>query len=106
MWKFIQYEFFGRWAALKKIFESRGIKLIGDMPIYVDADSSDFIITILFFNRQRGKPGRVLRACLPTIFRPTASFGEILFMTMKKWKATDLLGGNAVFPRLLSFLTV
>ncbi len=56
MWKFIQYEFFGQWAALKKIFESRGIKLIGDMPIYVDADSSDFIITILFLTDKEGNP--------------------------------------------------
>lgn len=60
MWKFIQYEFFGQWAALKKYSESRGIKLIGDMPIYVDADSSDFYYNnSLFLTDKEGNPAGV-----------------------------------------------
>ncbi len=41
MWKFIQYEFFAQWAEIKHYAKSKGIKIIGDMPIYVDLDSSD-----------------------------------------------------------------
>lgn len=41
MWKFIQYEFFTQWAEIKHYANSKGIKIIGDMPIYVDLDSSD-----------------------------------------------------------------
>ncbi len=41
MWKFIQYEFFTQWADIKKYANEKGIKIIGDIPIYVDLDSSD-----------------------------------------------------------------
>ncbi len=41
MWKFIQYEFFMQWADVKKYANEKGIKIIGDIPIYVDLDSSD-----------------------------------------------------------------
>ena len=40
-WKFIQYEFFDQWSKIKKYANSKGIKIIGDMPIYVSHDSSD-----------------------------------------------------------------
>lgn len=41
MWKFIQYEFFTQWADIKKYANDKGIRIIGDIPIYVDLDSSD-----------------------------------------------------------------
>lgn len=41
MWKFIQYEFFHEWAEIKNYANSKGIKIIGDIPIYVALDSSD-----------------------------------------------------------------
>ncbi len=41
MWKFIQYEFFAQWNEIKKYANDKGIKIIGDIPIYVDLDSSD-----------------------------------------------------------------
>ena len=41
MWKFIQYEFFAQWAQVKNYANSRGIKIIGDIPIYVSLDSAD-----------------------------------------------------------------
>ncbi len=41
MWQFIQYEFFVQWSDIKKYANSKGIKLIGDIPIYVALDSCD-----------------------------------------------------------------
>ena len=41
MWQFIQYEFFRQWLEIKKYANSKGIKLIGDIPIYVALDSCD-----------------------------------------------------------------
>ena len=46
-WRFIQYEFFTQWARVKEYANSRGIKIIGDIPIYVSFDSSD-----VYFNRE------------------------------------------------------
>jgi len=39
--KFIQYIFSGQWEALRKKCHNAGIRLIGDIPIYIDYDSSD-----------------------------------------------------------------
>lgn len=40
-WKFLQYEFFKQWMELKKYANEHGIKIIGDIPIYVAYDSCD-----------------------------------------------------------------
>lgn len=40
-WEFIQYEFFTQWQSIKSYANSKGIKIIGDIPIYVSLDSSD-----------------------------------------------------------------
>ncbi|MGN0822722.1 MAG: 4-alpha-glucanotransferase, partial [Candidatus Gallimonas sp.] len=40
-WQFLQYEFSRQWFALKGYANSLGIKVIGDMPLYVAYDSAD-----------------------------------------------------------------
>ena len=39
--KFCQYEFFKQWMQLKQYANSRGVQIIGDMPLYVASDSVD-----------------------------------------------------------------
>ncbi len=39
--KFIQYLFFKQWTSLKKYANENGVKIIGDIPIYVAKDSAD-----------------------------------------------------------------
>lgn len=39
--KFVQFVFFRQWFALKKYANERGIKFIGDIPIYVPFDSAE-----------------------------------------------------------------
>ncbi len=41
MWYFIEYEFFRQWKDISDYAHSKGIKIIGDIPIYVAFDSSD-----------------------------------------------------------------
>ncbi len=41
LWKFIQYEFHSQWTKLKAYANSKGISIIGDLPMYVDLDSAD-----------------------------------------------------------------
>ncbi len=41
MWQFIQYEFYTQWAEIKKYANEKGVKIIGDIPIYVSDDSCD-----------------------------------------------------------------
>ncbi len=40
-WKFLQYLFYRQWADLKRYANDRGVRLIGDLPIYVALDSAD-----------------------------------------------------------------
>ena len=40
-WEFIQYEFLLQWSEIRKYANEKGIKIIGDIPIYVAYDSSD-----------------------------------------------------------------
>ena len=39
--KFIQYLFFNQWSNVKKYANQNNIKIIGDIPIFVAADSAD-----------------------------------------------------------------
>jgi 4-alpha-glucanotransferase len=39
--KFVQFQFFTQWANLKKFANEKGIKIIGDMPIFIAYDSAD-----------------------------------------------------------------
>ena len=40
-WRWIQFEFFTQWDAVLRHAHERGIRIIGDMPIYVAHDSMD-----------------------------------------------------------------
>ena len=40
-YKFLQFEFYKQWSALKNYANENGIKIIGDIPIYVALDSVD-----------------------------------------------------------------
>lgn len=40
-YEFVQYEFFTQWEKVKKEINALGIKIIGDMPIYLSLKSSD-----------------------------------------------------------------
>jgi len=40
-WQFVQLVFFAQWSAVREAAASRGIRIIGDVPIYVACDSAD-----------------------------------------------------------------
>ena len=40
-WQFIQHEFFAQWQEIKSYANKNGIKILGDIPIYVSYDSAD-----------------------------------------------------------------
>lgn len=40
-WRFTQYQFFKQWAGIKCYANEKGIRIIGDVPIYVSLDSAD-----------------------------------------------------------------
>ena len=55
--KFIQYFFFEQWHALKAYANSKGIKIVGDIPIFVAYDSADaWSHPDVFFFDEEGNP--------------------------------------------------
>ena len=58
--QFVQYEFLNEWHALKEYANRRGIKIIGDLPIYVAADSCEvWANPELFLLDERNRPTAV-----------------------------------------------
>ena len=59
-WKFLQFKFFEQWNRLKDYANERGIKIIGDIPIYVAMDSADtWVHGDLFQLDEEKKPVKV-----------------------------------------------
>jgi 4-alpha-glucanotransferase len=40
-WKYVQFQFFKQWLALKNYCHEKGIRIIGDIPLYVAHDSAE-----------------------------------------------------------------
>ncbi len=67
-WKFVQYQFSRQWAALKGYANGKGIRILGDLPIYVSADSADAWAGRRMFEMDgEGRPTRVA-GCPPDYF--------------------------------------
>ena len=67
-WIFVQYEFYKQWEALKGYVNNLGIKIIGDIPIYVSADSSDAWANDKLFKLDENKNPIVVAGCPPDAF--------------------------------------
>lgn len=58
--RFVQYTFFFEWQAIRQYALAKGIKLIGDIPLFVAADSCDVWANRRFFVlEESGKPAKV-----------------------------------------------
>lgn len=69
-WKFCQYQFSLQWTALKAYANGKGIKIMGDIPIYVASDSADvWAGNRLFSLDENGLPHKVA-GCPPDYFAP------------------------------------
>lgn len=70
-WKFIQYEFYAQWYALKDYANQKGIDFVGDIPIYVASDSSDTWANSRFFMLDKDKNPTGVAGCPPDMFSET-----------------------------------
>ena len=67
-WRRVQFAFEEQWRELRAYANGRGVQIIGDMPIYVSADSADVWANPEIF--QLGEDGRphVVAGCPPDAF--------------------------------------
>ncbi len=69
--RFCQYLFYRQWGALRKRCARLGVRLVGDVPIYITHDSADVWANTRFFQlNERGDP-TVVAGVPPDYFSPT-----------------------------------
>lgn len=67
-YRFLQFEFYTQWYALKGYANERGVRIIGDMPIYVALDSAEVWKTPEYFELDEEKLPRRVAGCPPDAF--------------------------------------
>lgn len=81
--KFIQYHFYLQWSALKNYANSKGIKIIGDIPIYVAFDSADAWANPQLFQFNEDNVPIAVAGCPPDGFSAT---GQLWGNPLYKWE--------------------
>ena len=88
-WEFLQYKFFEQWFKMKEYAASKGIKIIGDIPIYVSSDSADVWVYPDLFDLDEELMPKTVAGCPPDAFSET---GQLWGNPIYKWerhKETD-----------------
>jgi 4-alpha-glucanotransferase len=87
-YKYWQFEFFQQWEHLKTYCQQRGMRLMGDIPIYVAHDSADvWAHPDLFYLDDQGRP-TVVSGVPPDYFSAT---GQLWGNPIYRW---DLLAAS------------
>lgn len=85
-WKYVQFKFYSQWNRLKKFVNSKGIKIIGDIPIYVALDSSDVWANPLQYQLDADLKPIDVAGCPPDIF---SSYGQKWGNPLYNWKVME-----------------
>jgi 4-alpha-glucanotransferase len=81
---FIQFLFFSQWEALREYAHGQGLRIIGDIPIFVAMDSADvWSHPELFYLDEAGNP-TVVAGVPPDYFSPT---GQLWGNPLYRWEA-------------------
>ena len=88
-WRFLQYKFMQQWMRLKEYANRKGVRIIGDIPIYVSADSSDaWASGELFLFGEDHRPAAVA-GCPPDAFSAT---GQLWGNPLYDWACHEKTG--------------
>jgi 4-alpha-glucanotransferase len=81
--KYHQWQFFEQWLAVKRYANARGIRIIGDMPIYVATDSADVWANPHQFLLDRNLQPIAVAGVPPDYFSAT---GQLWGNPLYRWK--------------------
>ena len=79
---FLQYEFFSEWKELKKYANKKGVKIIGDIPLYVAYDSADVWKNPALFKLDKNLKSKKVAGVPPDYFSAT---GQLWGNPVYKW---------------------
>jgi len=87
--KFLQFLFFNQWYSLKNYCDSKNIKIIGDIPIYVNYDSSDVWANPEIFSLDETRKPDNVAGVPPDYFSAT---GQLWGHPVYKWDVISKSG--------------
>ena len=93
--KFYQFLFFKQWFAVKEYANAKGVKMVGDVPIFVALDSADVWRHREQFKLNPDGSPKVVSGSRRIIFRRRGSSGETRSMTGMRCGRTDSPGGSS-----------
>ena len=82
-YRFLQFLFYRQWFHLKAYANEQGVRIIGDMPIYVADDSVDVWANTQLFDLDEQLVSRVVAGCPPDAFCPD---GQLWGMPVYDWQ--------------------
>lgn len=80
--QYLQFQFFRQWKALKAYANSKGIRIIGDIPIYVSMDSADTWAHPELFQLDENNVPVAVAGCPPDGFSAT---GQLWGNPLYRW---------------------
>jgi 4-alpha-glucanotransferase len=95
--KFFQYLFFTQWSGLRCYCNQRGVKIIGDIPIYVGYDSADVWSHPGIFKLTKTKKRQFVGGVPPDFFSKS---GQIWASPVYDWRALKSSGYDWWFARI------
>ena len=85
---FLQYTFSCQWQALRAYANEKGIRIIGDVPIYVPLDSADVWANLELFQLDEDCHPRMVAGCPPDSFSEDGQLWGNPLYDWEKMKAT------------------
>ncbi len=70
-YEYLQFEFFQQWNKLKQYANEQGVRIVGDIPIYVSADSADVWAHPELFQLNEDRTPSAVAGCPPDGFSST-----------------------------------
>ena len=95
LFTYIQFLFFRQWEALKAYIHSLGIRIIGDLPIYVAMDSADVWAEPEMFQLDEHNVPTEVSGVPPDCFSEDGQLWGNRSTTTRPWRATASAGGSA-----------
>lgn len=88
-YKFLQFSFYRQWNALKAYANEKGIKIIGDIPIYVAFDSADTWANPSLFQLDKDNIPKAVAGCPPDGF---SADGQLWGNPLYHWQTHEDTG--------------
>jgi len=104
--KFVQFQFFTQWREIKTYANSKGIKIIGDMPIFIAYDSADLWAHKELFTIDKEGELETVAGVPPDYFSET---GQLWGNPLYRWKVMeqdDFLWWRQRFAQLLEMIDI